>query len=190
MNTRHSFLDTCDELIARRTPNLFRLYLNPHVVQTCLCLARYVQDTWHAPDPEKPAYQSFLANSFDEAFSGAIKLARYAASVENRPQRGLVLDFAARLGPFVSVAAGDDSRIEFVPNLVVLGREEIESGVAFGPEDRFGFAVLVLSPALETCEKLDEILSFLERQSALRIVCVDRPGLDRCRRSASALRDK
>jgi acetylornithine/succinyldiaminopimelate/putrescine aminotransferase len=190
MNTRHPFLDTCDELIARRTPNLFRLYLNPHVVQTCLCLARYVQDTWHAPNPEKPTCQSFLANSFDEALSGAIKLARYAANIEDRSQRGLVLDFSARLGPFASVAAGDNSRIEFVPNLAVVGRKDIESGVAFGPEDRFGFAVLVLSPVLAACENLDEILSFLERQSALRIVCVDRPGLERCRRSASALRDK
>lgn len=190
MNTRHPYLDTCEELIARRTPNLFRLYLNAHVVQTCLCLSRYVQDTWHTPNPHESNYQSFLANSFDEALSGAIKLARYDAGIADRPQRGLILDGEDRLGPFVAVAVGDDSRLEFVPNLVVLGAKEIEHGVAFGPKDRFGFVVLVLSPALEACEKLDEILSFLDRQSPLRIVCVDRSSLDRCRRSASPLRDK
>src|SRR5215469_9178912 len=100
MKTRYPFLDTCDEVIARQTPNLFRLYLNPHVVQTCLCLARYVQETRHAPNSEKPAYQSFLANSFDEALSGAIKLARYAASVSGRSSTGLIIDPAGRLGPF------------------------------------------------------------------------------------------
>ncbi len=186
MNTRHPFLDTCEELIARQTPNLFRFYLNPHVVQTCHCLNRYVRDTWYADKPKQPNYQSFLANSFEESLSGAIKLARYAASVEHRSQRGLILDFAGRLGSFVSAASENNARIEFIPNLVV------ETGPPSWAELRepFGFAVLLLSPALESCEKLDEILIALERQSALRIVCVDRPALHRCRQSASALRDK
>ncbi|HEY7309041.1 MAG TPA: aminotransferase class III-fold pyridoxal phosphate-dependent enzyme [Gemmataceae bacterium] len=187
MNTRHPFLDTCDELVARRTPNLFRLHLNPHVVEACFCLNRYIQETWHSRNPEKPPYQSFLANSFDEALSGAIKLARYAAGVEKRPQKGLVLDCNGQLGPFVSVTIGGESRIEFVPSLKVLEREEIERGVAFGPEDRFGFVVLVLSPALESYKNVGDILEFIERQSLVRIVCVDRPTLNHCRGSASTL---
>ncbi len=186
MNTRHPFLDTCEELIARQTPNLFRFYLNPHVVQTCFCLNRYVRDTWYADRPKQPNHQSFLANSFEESLSGAIKLARYAASVEHRSQRGLILDFAGRLGPFVSAASEGNSRIEFIPNLVV----QTDPSPQADQWEPFGFAVLVLSPALETCDQLDEILSALERQSALCIVCVDRPGLNRCRQSASAMRDK
>src|SRR5262249_47077690 len=75
---RPSILETCDEIIRARLPNLLRLYLNPYVAKVCHCLNRYVQTTW--PDATGEDYQSFLANSFDEALSGAIKLARYASA--------------------------------------------------------------------------------------------------------------
>ena len=83
-------------------PNLFRLYLNPYVAQTCFCLERYIQTTWHAQAENPESYQTFLANSFDEALSGAIKLARYCASVAGRSTTGLVIDPDNRLGPFSS----------------------------------------------------------------------------------------
>ena len=74
--------------------------LIPFVAQTCLCLSRYVQETWFKQDSPKPSFQSFLANSFDEAVSGAIKLARYAADIRGKSLAGLVIDCENRLGPF------------------------------------------------------------------------------------------
>lgn len=184
MNKRHPFLDTCAQLLEEQTPNLFRLYANPFVVQTCLCLSRYVQDTWHKQTSDKPSYQSFLANSFDEALSGAIKLARYCVDIQGRPPSGLLIDCDARLGPFASVAVGDRGKIDFIPNLTVLGKEDIESGAILASEDRYGFAVLILSPSLEACKNRDVLLSWLREQGALFIACVDRDTLLRCRKSA------
>jgi acetylornithine/succinyldiaminopimelate/putrescine aminotransferase len=186
----HPLLETCAELIGRQTPNLFRLYLNPHVVQTCLCLNRYIQDAWYKQNPLRPDYQSFLANSFDEALSGAIKLARYAAEMEGRSQKGLVLDCANRLGSFAAVRIRDEETIEYVPDLVVLNANQLEREDASPLTHRFGFVVLVLSPALEASKHLDEILTFLEQPNLLRIACVDRTALDNCRRSASTLWEK
>jgi acetylornithine/succinyldiaminopimelate/putrescine aminotransferase len=161
--------------------------LNPFVVQTCLCLSKYVQDTWHKQTPDKPAYQSFLANSFDEALSGAIKLARYSADIQGRPLTGLALDCDDRLVPFASVALGDRGKIDFIPELTVVGKKVIESGSVPAFDDRFGFAVLLLSPGLEACNNLDALLTKLRGQQALLIVCVDRDALLRCRKSASPL---
>src|SRR5262249_9428132 len=145
MSSRHPFLDTCAQLIQEQRPNFFRLYLNPFVVQTCLCLSKYVQETWHKESAAKPAYQSFLANGFDEALSGAIKLARYSASVEGRPLTGLVIDCDERLGAFASISLGDREKIDFIPNLTVLGKQDIESGRVLASGGRFGFGVLLLS---------------------------------------------
>jgi acetylornithine/succinyldiaminopimelate/putrescine aminotransferase len=180
VSTGHFYLETCTQLIREQRPNLFRLYLNPFVVQTCLCLGKYVQDTWHKQTPQ-PLYQSFLANGFDEALSGAIKLARYAASVEGRPLRGLVLDADDRLGPFASVTVGERGRIVFVPELTVLGKDAMPpSG------ERFGFVVLILSPGLETYPNRDALLALLHEQKALLIACVDRDALGRLRKTPSA----
>lgn len=183
MNTCHSFLDTCEQLIQQRTPNLFRLYLNPYLVQTCLCLSRYVQDTWHRKTLDKPSYQSFLANSFDEALSGAIKLARYSADIEKRSQDGLVLDGGNRLGPFASIQISDSLSIEYIPHLTVRDNDALDLGAIAISKDAFGFIVVVLSEDLELSPHRDAILSFLLSQSALLIVCVDRGSLTRLRSS-------
>jgi len=70
-----SVLQTCEELIRLRIPNLLRLYLNPWVVQTCTVLAAAVG--WKFPATADERYPSFLANSGAEALSGALKLARF-----------------------------------------------------------------------------------------------------------------
>ncbi len=83
-------MDTCDQLIRNQVPNLFRLYLNPWVAQTCVCLSRLVQTLWPTTRLCE-RYPSFLANSGDEALSGAIKLARYHLNSRNhsssRPEK-------------------------------------------------------------------------------------------------------
>src|SRR5262245_30240092 len=115
MGARHPLVETCDQIVREQLPNLFRLYLNPYVAQTCLCLARYVDTTW--PGRLRGEFQTFLANSFDEALSGAIKLARYAASVAGRPTTGVVFDPSNRLGPFAGVTLASGARVEFIPGL-------------------------------------------------------------------------
>src|SRR6516225_7160396 len=121
MRPRHPLADTYEQILREQLPNLLRLYLNPYVTQTCFCLTRYVQSTWPPPPALSTSggkgargkggnedYQTFLANGFDEALSGAIKLARYCASLAGRPTTGLIVDAANRLGPYVStpVAGG------------------------------------------------------------------------------------
>ncbi len=38
-----SLAETCEQILREQEPNFLRLYLNPHVAQTCFCLDRYVQ---------------------------------------------------------------------------------------------------------------------------------------------------
>jgi acetylornithine/succinyldiaminopimelate/putrescine aminotransferase len=169
MSISHPLFDTWDELLREQTPNFLRLYLNPFVAQTCLCLSRYVEETWGAA--ASPGHQSFLANSFDEALSGAIKLARFSADLEGRPKTGMVIDHEGRLGPLASVALEGRGRIDFIPDIVVVKNEDeappFERGV--------GFVVLFASEGrpLPDLGRLG---------SPLLIVCMDRAGLLHCRR--------
>ena len=78
-----------------------------------------MQTTWDTSG-EESTYPSFLANGFDEALAGAIKLARYSGAEEGRPPGGLVVDPCGKLGPFASVTLADGGRVEFVPDLVVV----------------------------------------------------------------------
>jgi acetylornithine/succinyldiaminopimelate/putrescine aminotransferase len=170
MPAHHPVAATCEEILREQMPNLLRLYLSPHVTQACFCLARYVQTTWS----DTSACQSFLANSFDEALSGAIKLARYAANVAGRPTTGLVLDPADRLGPFA--AAGE---VEFVPGLVVARENDLATGVAGGP-----FGLLVLVPGTEPVPeaRADALRLLIRRDAPLIITCVNRASLAALRR--------
>ncbi|HZY84310.1 MAG TPA: aminotransferase class III-fold pyridoxal phosphate-dependent enzyme [Gemmataceae bacterium] len=169
MRPRHPFAETCEQLLRERLPNLLRLYLSPYVTQTCFCLTRYVQSTWEARAGE---HQTFLANGFDEALGGAIKLARYAASVAGRPTAGLVLDPAGRLGPFAGASLAGGGKVEFVPGLVVAGSGERDFDAA-GP-----FGVLVLVGAEGGLDGWAEtILRVVRRDAPLIITCVDRDGL-------------
>jgi hypothetical protein len=116
MEARSLLAGTYDQILREQAPNLFRLFLNPYVVQTCFCLERYVQDAWAQ---RSEPFQTFLANSFDEALSGAIKLARYCASVYGKPSTGLVIDPDDRLGPFASASLAH-GHVVFLPGLVVV----------------------------------------------------------------------
>src|SRR5262249_61232549 len=100
MNPGPLIAETCSQIIREKIPNFFRLYLNPYVVQTCFCLSKYVQSTWPGNGAQDGGYQTFLANAFDEALSGAIKLARYCANLQARATAGLGLDPASRPRPF------------------------------------------------------------------------------------------
>jgi acetylornithine/succinyldiaminopimelate/putrescine aminotransferase len=177
-------------MIRERIPNLFRLYLNPFVVQTCFCLSKYVETTWFQPADEMPpgpfakpgeaGWPSFLANSFDEALSGAIKLARFVANLEGRPPAGLVVDSQGRLGAFAAVSMMGGERIEFIPRLAVVGRNGGELARQLASGELFGFVVLV---GTLTGPDRQALKTLVQQQAPLIIACVDRTGLDLIRHS-------
>ncbi|MBV9124879.1 MAG: aminotransferase class III-fold pyridoxal phosphate-dependent enzyme [Planctomycetes bacterium] len=178
MNPTIPAAETCEQIVREKVPNFFRLYLNPYLVQTCYCLSAYVRSTWgQSPESE---YQTFLANSFDEALGGAIKLARYCANLRGQSSAGLILDPGGRLGPFASVSLGDRGRIDFVPNLTVVDRGNARLDTSSRVGDRFGFVVLVASPG-PTSSFSEALRLLLQQQRPLLITCVDRDGLTACR---------
>lgn len=72
-----SIAETCEQILRREEPNFLRLYLNPHVAQTCFCLDRYVRTTWTEPSARaqhqqvaSEECQTFLANGLEEASVG------------------------------------------------------------------------------------------------------------------------
>jgi acetylornithine/succinyldiaminopimelate/putrescine aminotransferase len=178
MGQRHPLFDTWDRMLDGELPNFLRLYLNPHVAGVCLALGRYVQDTWHRPEAPPPESQTFLANGFDEALSGAIKLARFCADLDGRPRAGLVIDCDDRLGPLASIAPAG-GRLEFIPDLAVARSPEPYAGA--GALDAFGFVVLFAAAGSAPPAFGDAGTS--GRRSV--ILCVDRPGLAHCRDAAA-----
>jgi acetylornithine/succinyldiaminopimelate/putrescine aminotransferase len=200
MQPRHPFADTYEQILREQLPNLLRLYLNPYVTQTCFCLARYVQCTWPPHTTLSPSvggegrvrgdgkeYQSFLANGFDEALSGAIKLARYSASVAGRPTKGLVFDAAKRLGPYASVSVAGGGKVEFVPGLMVVGKEASDLAAAAAKGGPFGFVVLVAPAGEVPARHSDTIRTLVQRDALLVVTCVDRNSLAVLRQGSSGV---
>jgi acetylornithine/succinyldiaminopimelate/putrescine aminotransferase len=172
MESRQRLADTYEQMLREHLPNLFRLYLNPYVAQTCLCLERYIHETW--PDKKPEPYQTFLANSFDEALSGAIKLVRSFNGVFGGFNSGLVIDPTDRLGPF---AAADD--VVFIPGLT-----SVNPGDAMPTIQAFGFVVVFAGDDLGPCA---EYLRQLLWGGARLITCIDREGLANLRSGKSKL---
>jgi acetylornithine/succinyldiaminopimelate/putrescine aminotransferase len=172
MKLRQAIFETCEQIVREQRPNLLRLYLNPAVAQTCLCLDRYVRNLW--PGPEE--YRSFLANSFDEALSGAIKLARYAASMTGRLSNGLILDPGRCLGPFASAPVSGD-RAVFVPGLEILDSDEALADLESARP--LGLLVLVPSDVDDFDRHADGIRALMRRYDPLLVTCLDREMIDR-----------
>src|SRR5262249_15600444 len=127
-------------------------------------------------------YQSFLANSLEEAVSGAIKLARYDRSLAGQPSTGLVLDPSGCLEAHFR-ATVDGSPIEWIPGLVIADTKEASTDWA--RQNSFGFVVLVTC-TLESDDLDPNVLRLFREQQpgALVIVCVDRARLAQLRSSA------
>jgi acetylornithine/succinyldiaminopimelate/putrescine aminotransferase len=168
-------LETCSQIVQEQLPNLLRLYLNPYVTQTCFCLARYVETTWPGPGEQDYTgeYQTFLANCFDEALSGAIKLARYDAHLAGRPTLGLVVDPCGRLGPYASAPVGDGKKVEFVPGLEVLrGNDALDP--SRGP---YGLVILVAGDETALHRHAEGLRQVVLRDAPLVIPALDRSSL-------------
>jgi acetylornithine/succinyldiaminopimelate/putrescine aminotransferase len=178
MEARSLLAGTYDQILREQAPNLFRLFLNPYVVQTCFCLERYVQDAWAQ---RSEPFQTFLANSFDEALSGAIKLARYCASVYGKPTTGLVIDLDDRLGPFASASVAH-GKVVFLPGLVVVrSNADVDAVVQSGQS--FGFVVLMPG----ALNRLANVIGRIVRENhALLIISDDRASLARIRRRSQS----
>ncbi|WP_165221631.1 aminotransferase class III-fold pyridoxal phosphate-dependent enzyme [Aquisphaera insulae] len=184
-------LATIEPMIAEREPNLLRLYLNPHVVQACFCLDRYVRETWTArasgPNGRHGGEecQSFLANSLGEALGGAIKLVRHNRGAVAAPSNGLILDPTDRLTGFAHLDLTGGSRAEFLPGLRVIGGDQLDEFAARiaseGAGTRYDLLVLVADPDLQIERHAEAIRGLMRRDRPALIVCVDRGGLDAIR---------
>ena len=163
--------DTCDLMISRQIPNLLRLYLNPYVVQASFCLTEAVAAAW----PEQPAKQRqvFLANSEEEALSGAVKLARYAANAEQRSNRGLIVDTQNRWTHFASTALAGQPTLEYLPNITLEADLATAARILTQDANDVGFVVVThedwdspSNPLRVAWNKLDA-----KQQRPLLIVC-------------------
>lgn len=120
-NSDLSSLQTCARILADRTPNLLRLFLNPWVAQTCVCLNHYAQSLAFLPNLNAEDCPSFLANSKEEALSGAIKLARFTVNSRKLPDRSstvIIVDPYERFPHFGTSRRTDNSCVEFLPGIV------------------------------------------------------------------------
>src|SRR5262249_5141000 len=121
MNTHHPLFDAWDRLIEEQIPNFLRLHLNPFVVQTCLCLSRYVQDTWDPGAAPRPWYQTFPADACDGGWSGVLRGTRWSTHPKARPKAGLVLAPGGRRGPWSAVALEGGGQANFPREVLVAG---------------------------------------------------------------------
>ena len=192
-----SLAETYEQILREQEPNFLRLYLNPHLAQTCFCLDRFVRTTWTEP-PASARHnlaqvedcQSFLANGLEEALSGAIKLVRYNRHLSGSRSTGLVLDPADRLTDFASAELAVGESVSFLPGLRVVGKNQLGSepgtlGLDIAAEngqaevEAMGLNPLVLvAGADHLLERHAESIRLLMRRRApLVITCVDRESL-------------
>jgi hypothetical protein len=171
-----------EQLLRDEIPNLLRLYPNPFVAQTCFSLSHYIKTTWSDEKTTHQDYQSFLANSFDEALSGAIKLARYTASSQGRPTSGVILDPLDRLGPFASAPIMGGRRVEFLPGLSVVGSHKSEMRRLSSHDTPVGVLVLLTDEHFAIETMADEVRKLIWRARPLVITCVCRTSLAMLRR--------
>jgi acetylornithine/succinyldiaminopimelate/putrescine aminotransferase len=128
-------------MIREQIPNLLRPYVNPHVAQACYCLTHLVADAWPtlvAPDE----FQVFLANSGEEALSGAVKLARYVANAEGLPATGLILDESGRFNHFAYIDLHGHGQLYFIPGLKVVSDQNAAAESLADPNSPVGFVVV------------------------------------------------
>jgi acetylornithine/succinyldiaminopimelate/putrescine aminotransferase len=179
MADRHLLYETWDQLLSEQIPNFLRLSIQPSVVKTCYCLSEYVRTTWYPDCPSSSDFQSFLANSFDEALSGAIKLARYCADLDRRPRTGLIFDPTDRLGTFLGVSVGAEGKVEFVPDIESKGSRDQRESETPWDSNRFGFVVLLPS---DQPKHVQLLRSLTQQTSGMTIIaCIDRTSLSLCR---------
>ncbi len=207
MNKFVSLNESYARILHDQEPNFLRLYLNPHVAQTCFCLDRYVSTTWTQPrasawpkQARDEDFQSFLANGLEEALGGAIKLARYVRQTNGRPPTGLVLDPADRLTGFASEELPGGRTVPFLPGLRVIGSNQLglepdTPGLEVASKSGLdAFEVTQLNPlvlvtgANHLLDKHAEFIRTLLRcHSPYVITCIDRESLTSLREGSGGI---
>ena len=195
MHPLPSPIDTLEQMLREQEPNFLRLYLNPHVAQTCFCLDRYVRTTWTRPRATASGEglaaeecQSFVANSLEEALGGAIKLVRYSRGENGAGRLGLVLDAADCLSGFADAQLAGGDRVEFLPSLRVIGGRELKGGSDWlcqleAPGVMIDPLVLVAGSEGQLDEQAEAIRRLVLRHNPATITCVDRYSLASIRSS-------
>jgi acetylornithine/succinyldiaminopimelate/putrescine aminotransferase len=188
-----SALQTCDQIIRLKIPNLLRLYLNPFVAQTCVALAEMVSEVWPATGSEGRR-SSFLANSGEEALSGALKLARYAQNVGSQKSvsaaehgtlatRVFLVDDGNRFLNFASTViqsvqpddSDDHVTIEFIPEMYSMSTAQFIARIELADASA---GILVLSPdALRDVHRSRDfqhaVMQFCGSDRCILIACID-----------------
>jgi len=191
-----SAVQTCDQIIRLKIPNLLRLYLNPFVAQTCVALAEMVWEVW--PESKKEGRRSsFLANSGEEALSGALKLARYTQNVRSQKDASIteyrssstrvyLVDDGIRFRHFAETTIQPDESnrssescesisIQFIPEVISLSTSEFITRIE---QDQVWAGILVLSPqavreALRSKELHQAGQRYCSSDRSLMIACLD-----------------
>lgn len=186
--------ETYEQILREQEPNFLRLYLNPHVAQTCFCLDRYVHTIWTEPaagarrrHDGAELCQTFLANGIEETISGAIKLARYSRHINGAHSCGLVLDPADRLSGFARAELAGGLKVEFLPGLRVMGKDQLsredgtlcldsaaENGRAGVSPTGLNLLVLAADPNHVLEQHAEAIRDLVRRHAPVVITCVDR----------------
>lgn len=185
MQNAPSLAETIESILHEQEPNFLRLYLNPHVAQACLCLDRYARTTW-ADGRGDEDFQSFLANGIEEAISGALKLLRCNRTRPEARSTALILDPANRLDGFASAELDGGGRVEFLPDVRVLGGQLEGIGAEVGAA-RIDPLVLLASEDQLFDEHAAAIGRIMTRDAPKVVTCVDRGALDALRSDPSRL---
>ncbi len=190
-----SVLQTCDRIVRLKIPNLLRLYLNPFVAQTCVSLNAMVHSLW--PEAKSHgSYPSFLANSGEEALSGAIKLARYtqhqraakkpsSADALTQSTRVILVDDGDWFDDFAWTAFDEhpsemwsnQCRVEFIPDVVSLTTSEFVT--LCGSQESFT-GIVVLSPTATRGDARSKVQSLVMRTAIRKILASDSGLLITC----------
>lgn len=180
---------TLNRMIQEQIPNFLRLYPNPWVARTCLALSRMVATLWPGTRADGE-FGVFLANSGDEALSGAIKLGRFAQR-RARLRRGhapaddWIIDPAGDLEHFAESRLNGSQRIEYIPGL---RRAETARACAATHADA-GPRVLALTwPAITRLEtrEMERVRRDTLGGKCFLILCVEREGWIRARADTEA----
>jgi acetylornithine/succinyldiaminopimelate/putrescine aminotransferase len=158
-DTTFPIAETFGQMIDRQLPNLFRLYLNPIVVQACVCLSRIAEES-RCESTDRESFHLFLANGHDEALSGAIKLARYIQNLRGSDTRALVRGPRDRIAHFASTTLPSGRRIQFLPDVVERFDEDKESATAVDP-DGFGITLSFASSNSQSDRHNEDQLTIL-----------------------------
>ncbi|MFO0426654.1 MAG: aminotransferase class III-fold pyridoxal phosphate-dependent enzyme [Planctomyces sp.] len=182
-----SVLETCDRIARLKIPNLLRLYLNPFVAQTCVALSEIVQTAWPScrRDGSRP---SFLANSGEEALSGAIKLARFTMNTRS-DSRGrtagtpvsadvLLIDEEKQFPAFeaIDVKPSENSsvsRVEWIPGIRRVSAAELQSSDILPAGSHVGIVVFASLSATDNVDRLRAVLQRFQASGGLLVFCLN-----------------